>query len=224
MKDSLLKRLGQLRMGLVVHLPTFVSTADLTEGLRTASVEETLNALVLAADLGAKKAVLHPSVHRGMSVFVMERAAGYALDSLAAFVEKADELGVRLCLENMFPQSNSLVEPSQFGPVFSMFPNLQMTLDIGHANIGGGGAERTIAFIEQYGPVIGHIHASDNSGRSDDHLPIGAGTVDWPRVAAALKQAGFDGTVTFEIFSRDQDYLMISRDKFAAMTASDETT
>ena len=217
MRDDLMRRLEDLGMGLVVHLPTFVSTADLTDSLRRASVEETLRSLDLAATLGAWKAVLHPSVHRGMSVLVMEQAARYARESLEAFVEKAEALGMALCLENMFPRSNSLVEPDHFEPVFEGFPGLKMTLDIGHANIGGRGADRTVAFIERYGRRVDHIHASDNFGRSDDHLPIGAGTVDWSQVASALKRAGFDATVTFEIFSPDREYLTISRDKFIAM-------
>ena len=33
----------------------------------------------------------------------------------------------------------------------------------------------------------------------------------------ALEAIGYRDTVTFEVFSRDRDYLRISREKFAAM-------
>jgi len=36
-------------------------------------------------------------------------------------------------------------------------------------------------------------------------------------VAKALKAIGYNETVTFEVFSRDRDYMKISRDKFAEM-------
>jgi sugar phosphate isomerase/epimerase len=216
-RKELSKRLKRLGMGLVVHLPTFVSTADLTESLRKASVKETLRSLELGAGLGALKAVLHPSFHGGLSVFVMERARVFALESLERIVGRAGDLGIPLCLENLFPNAHSLMEPEHFTDVLKRFPDLQMTLDIGHANIQDPSGGRAVRFIERFGDRIGHIHASDNSGKGDDHLPIGAGTVKWPNVLDALALAGYDGTVTFEIFTPDPDYLRISREKFAGM-------
>lgn len=216
-REQLADRLKRLGLGLVVHLPTFVSTADLTESLRKASVEETLRSLELGAGLGALKAVLHPSFHGGLSVFVMERARALALESLERVVGRARELGIPLCLENLFPNSHSLMEPEHFADVLNRFPSLRMTLDIGHANIRDPSGGRAVRFVERFGDRIGHIHASDNSGRGDEHLPIGAGTVKWPSVLGALSRVGYDGTVTFEIFSPDPDYLKISREKFAGM-------
>ncbi len=53
-------------MGLMCHLPTFVSTADLTDSIRRASLTEMRRSLSVAADLGAAKVVLHPSMVLGM--------------------------------------------------------------------------------------------------------------------------------------------------------------
>ena len=64
-----------------------------------------------------------------------------------------------------------------------------------------------------HGNKIGHIHASDNFGREDSHLPIGAGTVEFDRILKELKGTGYNDTLTVEVFSRDRDYLGISRDK-----------
>ena len=94
-----------------------------------------------------------------------------------------------------------------------------MTLDTGHANIGSKGADRALDFIKKFGNRIEHIHANDNMGKEDNHLPLGVGTVDFQQVIAALKSIGYDRTVTLEVFSRDRDYLRLSRDKFAAMVA-----
>ena len=58
---------------------------------------------------------------------------------------------------------------------------------------------------------------SDNFGKEDNHLPIGTGTIDFKKITRALKGIGYDGTVTFEVFSRDRDYLRISKEKFVAM-------
>jgi sugar phosphate isomerase/epimerase len=219
-KDELLQALERFHMGLVCHLPTFVSTADLTEGLREASLNEVLGSLEVAAELRAMKVVLHPSPHRGLSVFVIDQARQYALRSLEAVVNKADQLGLPLCLENMCPQSNSLVNPEDFVEIFAHFPGLRMTLDTGHAHIEDKGGGRVLEFVERFPERIFHVHANDNLGREDNHLPIGTGTIDFLEILGALKAMGYDETITLEVFSKDRDYLRMSRDKLATMLAS----
>ena len=71
-KERLLESLKAYNMGLVCHMPTFVSTADLTESLRKASIDEILFSLETAADLKAMKVVLHPSSVNGMGIFVSD--------------------------------------------------------------------------------------------------------------------------------------------------------
>ncbi len=219
-KDNILSTLERYHMGLVCHLPTFVSTADLTDSLRETSLNEVLESLQVAAHLRPLKVVLHPSQISGLSVLVMDQARDRAWRSLEAIVEKADQLGVSLCLENMFPLTNSLVEPEHFVPVFENFPSLKMTLDTGHAHMQSRGGKRVLRFIERFGHRIDHVHANDNFGKEDNHLPIGAGTVDFPKITKALKKIGYNETVTLEVFSRDRDYLRISREKLAAMFAA----
>jgi len=204
-------------MKLVCHMPTFVSTADLTSSLREASVRETLDSLELAAELQALKVVLHPSLIFGLGVFVIHEARKYAMESLSSIVERAENLGMPVCLENLFPQSHSLVNPEDFVEVFKKFPNLKMTLDTGHANISGKGNKRILDFIRRFGDRIGHIHASDNFGKEDNHLPIGAGVIDFRKVMKALRDIGYDDTITLEVFSRDKDYARISREKLSSM-------
>ncbi len=220
LKNELLKALDESGMKLVCHLPTFLFTADLTQRLRDASLEEMLESLGVAAELHPLKVVLHPSYLTGLSVFVTDQAKQHAARSLEAIVERADQLGLTVCLENMFPRSNSLCEPADFVEVFEKYPALKLTLDTGHANIGSRGDKRTLEFIRLFPERIGHIHANDNFGKEDNHLPIGTGTIDFPRIVKAIKAAGYDDTVTFEVFSRDRDYLNISREKFAAMVAA----
>ena len=55
--DDVSAALEKLGLGLVCHLPTFVSAADITPALRKASVSELLDSLETARDLGAEKVV-----------------------------------------------------------------------------------------------------------------------------------------------------------------------
>lgn len=216
-REQIADALARNNMSLICHLPTFLSTADLSDRVRNAALEEMLDSLEIAATLHALKVVVHPSYVTGLGVFVLDQVRQYAQDSLAALVRRSDELAISLCLENMFPQTNSLVEPEDFAQIMEQFPTLKMTLDTGHANIGSKREKRCLAFIRRFPDRIDHLHVSDNFGKEDNHLPVGTGTIDFVRIIKALKSNGYDGTVTFEVFSRDKDYLRISREKFDAI-------
>jgi len=218
-KKSILNLLNCYKMGITGHLPTFVWTSDLYDSLRKASLQENVEAIEASAELGIEKLVLHPGYITGMGKFVIDKAKRYGLESIEAILKKANSLGMTLCIENMFPQANFLTQPHEFQEVFEIFPEIRLALDIGHANLGGD-RNRAIEFIQRYGYRIGHIHANDNFGKEDNHLPIGAGIIDFERIVKALKQTSYDETMTIEVFSKDRDYLRISQEKMKKMWES----
>ncbi len=204
-------------LGLVCHLPTFLTTADLTDSLRRASVTEMRRSLDVAADLGAKKVVLHPSVAGGMGAFVLDTVKGYAFDFLSEMTAAARCLGLTICLENMFPRNRLGVEPDDFEELFKAFPSLMLTLDTGHANIHDQRGRRLKGLVDRFGERIGHLHFSDNQGRIDDHLAVGQGTVNFACLVQRLKAIGYDDTVTLEVFDQNRRMLVESRERIKAM-------
>jgi sugar phosphate isomerase/epimerase len=216
-KREIRERLTQSNLGLVCHLPTFLSTADLMDRMRKASIDETLESLEVAAELEPLKVVLHPSYMMGLGTFVPELARAHAMESLEIFVAQARALGLCLCLENMFPRSQWLLNPEEFVEILARFPTLSLLLDIGHAHIGDAGGKKCLRFIEMFGDRIGHLHVSDNFGKEDQHLPIGAGIIDFSRVVKVIKEVGYKDTVTLEVFSKDRDYLKMSKRKMEEM-------
>jgi len=220
-RDAIIEGLGRFKMAVVCHLPTFISTADLTPGIRQASLQEAMRSLDVAATLQPLKVVLHPSYMAGMGRLVREVSEKYAFESLEAIVEKAHSLGLCLCLENMFPGSQWLVTPEDFIGILAKFPTINLTLDTGHAHLLDPCDEQCLRFIEMFSDRVGHVHVSDNFGREDNHLPIGAGSTDFPKIAAALKSIGYNDTVTLEVFSRDRDYVKISREKLIELMAEE---
>jgi sugar phosphate isomerase/epimerase len=211
--QELLHRYG---MGIIGHLPTFVLTSDLYESLRRVSLQENFEALEASAELGIEKVVLHPGFITGLGKFLLDKAKGYAMESLEAILKKAVNLNITLCIENMFPQAHLFSQPHEFQPVFETFPEIRLTLDIGHANLEGG-KNRSSEFIRLHGYRIGHVHANDNFGKEDSHLPIGAGIIDFEKIMKELKEAQYDETITLEVFSKDKDYLNISKEKIKRM-------
>ena len=88
-------------------------------------------------------------------------------------------------------------------------PSLSLLLDIGHANLFGRQPE---IMIEKLFKKIKHVHLHDNKGESDLHLPLGCGKIEWVKVLRVLKRY-YDGTITLEIFSKERDYVLLSREK-----------
>lgn len=212
--DSILSALKAHSLDIICHLPTFVSTADLTDSIRDASLQEMFHSLEVAAELGSRKVVLHPGHIGGLGVYVKESALARINESLEAIIGRAQALGLAVCLETMFPRCHAYFQPADFVEILQRFPDLKLTLDTGHANIGASGGRRILKFIEKFGRRIGHLHVSDNFGERDDHIPVGAGTIDFLKIVRALKKCGYNDTATLEIFTEDHRELKKSRDRF----------
>ena len=212
--QTIVNDLDSRGMSIICHLPTFVSTADLTDSIRQASLQEMFRSLEIAAQLGARKVVLHPGHIGGLGIYVVETALEHANNSLAAIIEHAQKVGLCVCLENMFPRCRAFVEPDDFVDILQRFPELKLTLDTGHANIGARGGRRILQFIEKFGHRIGHLHISDNLGQRDDHIPLGSGVINFEKIARAIKHSGYNDTATLEIFTEDRQALVQSRQRF----------
>lgn len=216
-RKRITRALADAGLGLVCHLPTFVSTADLTASLRRASVMEMQQSLAVAAELGPDKVVLHPSMMGGMGAFVPDTVRGYAFDFFAKMADAARRLGVPICLENMFPRNGLGVEPDDLAGIFDAFPDFRMTLDTGHANIDDARGRRLKTLVERFAGRIAHVHVSDNQGRIDDHLAVGLGTIRFADLIRRLQAAGYDGTITLEVFDANRRMLVDSRERIKAM-------
>jgi sugar phosphate isomerase/epimerase len=132
-------------------------------------------------------------------------------ESIAQLASDAGERGLRLMVENV---DRMFSEVDELRGVFDAAPTAGFHLDVGHANLrlGPGQPNRTRDLLAAYGDRLAHVHLSDNRGGADDlHLPLGAGTIDWRAATGALKESGYDGTVTLEVFSREREHLRVSR-------------
>lgn len=219
-RSAILGALADGGLGLVCHLPTFVSTADLTPALRQASRDEIRRSLDVAADLGAEKVVAHPPAIGFMAALAMDRVRPLVDEALAEMLAHAAALGLGVCLENMFPRYRVGVEPSEFAPLLAAWPALRLTLDVGHAFIEGRKTQRLLAFIETLGHRIGHLHLSDNKGQRDEHLPLGQGRIPYARIVRALRGRVDLDTATLEIFTGRREDLVSSRDAFLGLAAA----
>jgi sugar phosphate isomerase/epimerase len=103
---------------------------------------------------------------------------------------------IPFCLENLSERT------CDFEAAFRLFPDLGMTLDIGHGELLS--PENTAyRFIETFPDRIRHIHIHDNHGGNspadDLHLPLGEGSINFPPLLSALVQSGYNRTITLEV-------------------------
>jgi sugar phosphate isomerase/epimerase len=118
--------------------------------------------------------------------------------------ECAEGLGLQAMVENL----PDLSESDEMSRLISD-PRLGFHLDIAHAAMGKGRWRR---LMDRFWARLVHVHLSDNSTLRDDHLPLGAGRVDWRQAVSELKRRGYDAVITLEVFSNDRDLLLYSRD------------
>ena len=121
----------------------------------------------------------------------------FNIEALKPVVEMATAHGLTVVFENYKAPFDRV---STFKTLLTSVPGLQLHLDFGHANFGLDSHE---VFCRELGEHIHHVHFSDNRSRSDDHMPLGVGSVDWQKAINALKATGYDGTITLEVFCND---------------------
>ena len=129
--------------------------------------------------------------------------------AVADLAGEAARRGLQLMVENL----GVIGTKDDLGTIFAAAPAATFHLDVGHAHLNRRPTEpnRTEELLAAFGDRLAHVHVSDNFGLDDLHLPLGAGSIDWPSVVGALKRAGWDDTVTLEIFSREPAHLETSR-------------
>jgi sugar phosphate isomerase/epimerase len=131
-------------------------------------------------------------------------------EAIARLADDASERGLHLMVEN---DDRTLAAVEDLRVVLDAVPRAGFHLDVGHANLhlARGEPNRTAGLLEAFGQRLAHVHVSDNRGSEDLHLPLGAGTIDWKKAIRLLKAAGWDSTVTLEVFSREREHLRTSR-------------
>jgi sugar phosphate isomerase/epimerase len=161
------------------------------------------------AEAGVELVNVHPD--QRVPLHTKEQVRARNAEAIGALAQDAAQRGIRLMVENL---DRMFATVEDLSPILERTPELGFHLDIGHANLrrGLGEPNRTPVLLEAFGDRLSHVHVSDNRGGGDDlHLPLGAGAIDWKEAIRNLKRAGWDGTVTLEVFSRERDYLRASR-------------
>lgn len=133
-----------------------------------------------------------------------------AVRTLSRIAELGASNGVTFVLENLNTEVDHPGTP--FGHAADTLalvravdsPHLKMNLDLYHAQIGEG---NLVELIRRSAPHLGEVQVADVPGRREP----GTGEVNWPFVARALADAGYDGVVAMEAFASGDSDIALDR-------------
>jgi sugar phosphate isomerase/epimerase len=122
----------------------------------------------------------------------MENAVGILNQAHA----RCRELRIGLVLENMLPHLFAGKVRDLLWILGALDTiGIGICLDTGHAHLG----EEVSKVAHKLSGHLWMMHASDNHGQYDDHLPPGDGKIGWANLLAHLNRLHFTGTIMLEI-------------------------
>lgn len=186
-----------------LHAP-FAEDIDITSldaGRRHHARDELVRAADAAGALGVRYLVIHPGPEKGgfpehERFRRMENAAGV----LSEVSRACRERDIALVLENMLPHLFS----GRVRELLWILGALETTdvgicLDTGHAHLSGD--LRTV--VHKLSGHLWMMHATDNHGQQDDHVPPGDGRIDWQHLLRQMAGIGFSGAIILEVAGQD---------------------
>lgn len=212
-KKQILKSLKKYKLFVLGHTSYWIDLGTDYEPVRRGWIEECKKIIRLCKELEIKLLNFHAY---GVGSYTSDKKGkkivlNNSIKSLKELVEHGKKYNVEIMLENM-PGKSDIIELKDFKYIIDRVPDLKVHLDIGHAFIYDEmrGVEK---YVKAFKNKIVHIHMHDNHGKDDEHLPLGAGSIDWKKVIKLLKKINYNKTITFEVFSRDLDLLEFSMKK-----------
>lgn len=197
-----------------VHAPFFdLSPGAMEPMVRQITLQRLTQALQAAGQLGAHLMVVHPGYDRWRYPNLAATWLEHAAATLAPLLELARQLDCRLALENIYeetPDTLTALVARLASPWFGH------CFDIGHWRLFGRTAQEL--WLAQIAPHLLHLHLHDNGGQSDDHLPIGEGSIDFTPLRPWLTGAG---SVSITLEAHGPHELQRSLANFTTLFAKD---
>lgn len=216
-KENIRRIREELQAGLSVHAPIIdINLGSINPKIRALSMQEVKESLEFAREVGATAVVVHaapgllampegkwsretqtPQMRGGLAE--QEELTVEAIKDLADFAPD-----LLICLENLVFPHEIYRSPQELQELVRKVnrSNVGITLDVGHAVIAG---HDPLDFVRLLFDDLFHIHLHDNHGETDEHLPLGQGTIDYVGIVQTLKQLNYQGAITLEFAVEDPD-------------------
>jgi sugar phosphate isomerase/epimerase len=195
-----------------VHAPfAGVNIAVASKPLLDATLKRLKESILCASALDCQLWVFHPGIRTGMESFYPGEDWIRTMESIRTLFHFAKENGVNAVLENVLSMF-VIKSIEDFKRFFEEVDEpVGLVLDTGHANLTG----ELQRYLTELPARIAHVHAHDNFGKSDQHLGIGYGNIDWKKTTDLLKKASYRGIVMIESVEHIEESVQMLRQFFA---------
>ncbi len=164
-------------------------------------------------DLGGSILVFgSPAQRRVPAGATKEQAAGYAVDTFRRAASAFAGCGVTLCLEPLSPPEAEFVNTADEAVALLDridHPNFRLHLDVKAMSTDEAPAPE---LIRRHATRTGHFHANDPNLRGP-----GFGATDFVPIFRALREGGYDGWVSVEVFDYRPDPETVARESLRYM-------
>lgn len=188
---------------LSLHSPlSDINIASVNERMRQESIRQIKECIDAAYEFIADICVVHPGFLSPLTMQMPEKAFQKSIDSLKIICDFAAERGLRIALENLTSAKMLMGRnPEELNRIVRGVnaDNLGLCLDVAHANT----TNTLDEFLNKEVTAVDiiHMHASDNFGADDLHLPLGKGNLDFKKLLAGIKEYGYHGLMVLELYT-----------------------
>jgi sugar phosphate isomerase/epimerase len=202
-KDEILKLTEKFKQKPIGHTAYWIDLCSDYGYIRDAWILEATREIRTAKEIGLDLINFHANLN---GMFYGQKRKVLLINlikGLREIVSYAEKLKIAVMLENL-PLSNGIHTVNEFKYIIDNVSSLSVHLDIAHA-FTSGGMNSVVDYISTFREKIVHVHWHDNHGERDEHLPIGGGIIDHEKAVNALKDVGYDRTITLEVFTNSND-------------------
>ena len=159
------------------------------------------------ADIGGKTIVVGSPKQRNLMEGVsQEQAWNFATEIFREPAMRAEQRAVTICFEPLAPTETNFINTAEEAIRFTQqlnTPHFKIILDV---KAMCSEAKPIAQIIRESWPHFAYFHANDKNLKGP-----GFGDVDFKPIAAALKEVGYDGFVSVEVFKFEEGAEMIAR-------------
>ncbi len=191
--EMVIETLSSTGLKTTVHAPYGdLNPAAINDSIWRETVRQICECIRKASEI-TDRVTIHPGYVSCTGKLVPEKVWALQKEAVREFGKTAVECGVIACIENMPDIPDFLCQyPEEILGLIEGIDGVGMTIDFGHAH--------TLGRVEAFRKVLAeasHVHIHDNHGKSDEHLPIGNGTLNWSSLGSDLVNR-YTGVVVVE--------------------------
>ncbi len=168
--------------------------------VRTRTAKYFCDLVDFCADLGGKSIVVgSPKQRDVMDGVAPQQAWDWASATFRDSVKQAEQKGVTICFEPLAPSETNFINTAADAIRFiseHSSPNFKIILDV---KAMCSESKPIPQIIRESWPHFAYFHANDRNLKGP-----GFGDVDFKPIAATLKEVGYDGTVSVEVFKFEE--------------------